>query len=115
MSASSSEKLPGTEKTMHKLLAITLLTGLVAAQDQVRYPPKPGPREFVLDDAHLLSPGTTADIRKLCEEVLNSKQAPIIVVTIHSLADQGASGWPIERYAMNLMAEWGVGWPEWNY
>ena len=35
--------------------------------------------------------------------------------TIPSLAAYGAGGWPIDRYAMNLMSEWGVGYPEWNY
>src|SRR6185369_4564491 len=56
-----------------------------------------------------------AEIRILCDEVLTKKRAPIIVVTIPSLASQGAQNWPIERYAMNLMGEWGIGWPEWNY
>lgn len=100
---------------MRTFLSVVVLTGLALAQEPVRYPPKPGPREFILDQANLLQPAHAADIRKLCSEVLTSKQAPIVVVTIPSLAEMGASGWPIERYAMNLMAEWGIGWPEWNY
>src|SRR5262252_1336634 len=98
------------------MLHLLLTAALGAApQGDVHYPPRPGPREFVLDEAKLLPDGAREQIRKLCDEVLTQKKAPIIVVTIESLASKGAGGWPIERYAMNLMDEWGVGWPDWNY
>ena len=100
---------------MIALMTPVLLLGTLLAQDGVRYPPKPGPREFILDEAKVLKSEDAAEIRSLCDEVLTKKKAPIIVVTIPSLAAYGASGWPIERYALNLMSEWGVGWSEWNY
>jgi uncharacterized protein len=96
--------------------SIFLILALLApTQDGVRYPAKPGPREFILDEAKLLKPEDAAEIRNLCDDALTKKKAPIIVVTIPSLASHGAAGWPIERYAMNLMGEWGVGSEDWNY
>jgi uncharacterized membrane protein YgcG len=100
---------------MNALLLASLLLCAAPAQETVRYPAKPGPREFILDEAKLLTPEDAAEIKTLCEEALTRKRAPIIVVTIPSLASYGAAGWPIERYAMNLMSEWGVGWEDWNY
>jgi uncharacterized protein len=84
-------------------------------QDGVHYPAKPGPRDFILDEAKVLKADDATEIRILCEEALTKKKAPIVVVTLPSLAAYGAQGWPIERYALNLMSEWGVGWADSNY
>lgn len=100
---------------MNCLLLSALLLGAAPAQETVRYPAKPAPREFLLDEAKLLKPEDAAEIKTLCEEALTKKRAPIIVVTVPSLAAYGAGSWPIERYAMNLMSEWGVGSEDWNY
>ena len=100
---------------MNTFLMSAVLLCAPAAADDVHYPPKPGPREFILDEAKLLTPEDAAAVKSLCDEALTRKRTPIIVVTIPSLAAYGASGWPIDRYAMNLMSEWGVGWEEWNY
>lgn len=100
---------------MNTLLLSAILLCAAPAQETVRYPAKPGPREFILDEAKLLKPEDAAEIRTLCDEALSRKRAPIIVVTIPSLASYGAATWPLERYAMNLMSEWGVGWEDWNY
>ena len=100
---------------MNTLLLSAILFCADPAQETVRYPAKPGPREFILDEAKLLKPEDAAEIKTLCEEALTRKRAPLIVVTIPSLASYGAATWPIERYAMNLMSEWGVGWEDWNY
>jgi uncharacterized protein len=100
---------------MTSAAVVLLLASALPACPQVRYPPRPAAREFIVDEAGLLKPDDAAEIRRLCDQVLTDKRAPIIVVTLRSLADYGASGWPVERYAMNLFSEWGVGWPEWNY
>lgn len=100
---------------MNALLLSALLFWAAPAADEVRYPAKPGPRDFILDEAKLLTQDDAAAVKALCEEVLTKRRAPIIVVTIPSLAKYGAAGWPIERYAMNLMSEWQVGWEDWNY
>ena len=96
------------------MLLTTALLGLTPPQGEVKYPPRPGPREFVLDEAKLLSPQIASEIRTLCDQTLTAKKVPIVVVTIPSLAAYGAGSWPIERYAMNLMGEWGIGWEDWN-
>jgi len=54
-------------------------------------------------------------IREVCGTLLDEKQVPIVVVTIPRLASYGAGDWTIERYAMNLFDEWGVGTQDWNY
>lgn len=100
---------------MNTLLLSAILLCAPAPADDVRYPAKPGPRDFILDEAKLLTSDDAAAVKTLCDEALTKKRAPIIVVTINSLADYGARGWPIERYAMNLMSEWGIGWEDWNY
>jgi uncharacterized protein len=100
---------------MNSFLMAAVLFSTASSQDPVKYPAKPGPRDFILDEAKLIQPDQAAEIRILCDEALSKKKAPIIVVTIPSLAAQGATGWPIERYALNLMSEWGVGWEDWNY
>ncbi len=92
-----------------------LLAAALAAHAQVRYPARPGDREFIVDEAGLLQPEAAAEIRRLANEALTKKKAPIVVVTIKSLADYGAAGWAIERYAMNLFSEWGIGWQDWNH
>src|SRR5262245_48646388 len=96
------------------LLVFSLLASLAQAQ-QVRYPPRPAQGEYLLDEAKLLNESDAAEIRKICGDVMTRKKAPIVVVTITSLADYGVPGWPIPRYAMNLFSEWGVGRSDWNY
>jgi len=100
---------------MNTFLTAVLFLVAPPAQEGVRYPPKPGPRAFILDEAKVLKADDATEIRILCDEALTKKKAPIVVVTIPSLAAYGAQGWPIERYALNLMSEWGVGWTDWNY
>jgi uncharacterized protein len=87
--------------------AVAFLTG--TAHAQVTYPPRPAEGEFIADAASLIQPQDKAKVRSTCEALLQSKGVPLLVVTINSMSDYGASGWPIERYAMNLFDEWGIG------
>src|ERR1051325_1283728 len=87
--------------------AVAFLTG--TAHAQVTYPPRPAEGEFLADAASLIQPQDKAKVRSTCEALLQSKGVPLLVVTINSMSDYGASGWPIERYAMNLFDEWGIG------
>lgn len=99
---------------MLTLLLTAALLGVATPQGDVRYPTRPGPRDFILDEAKLLPESVQTEIRTLCDQTLTQKKVPIVVVTIPSLASYGAGSWPIERYAMNLMAEWGIGFEDWN-
>lgn len=93
-----------------------LLAALLAlAPQDVKYPPKPGPREFIVDEAKVVSAEDAAEIKILCDEVLTKRKAPVIVVTIPSLAAYGAQGWSIDTYAGKLFGEWGIGWADTNY
>jgi uncharacterized protein len=96
------------------LLLSGALTRLAFAQE-LTYPPTPGERDFICDEANLLSPGDAAKIKEICDKLLSEKKVPIIVVTIPSLAKYGAAGWDIMVYAQNLFNNWGIGYPEWNY
>lgn len=80
-----------------------------AALGQVTYLARPAEGEFVADGAALLAPQDRAAIVATSSKLLAEQGVPLWVVTINSLADYGAAGWPIERYAMNLFAEWGIG------
>jgi uncharacterized protein len=82
--------------------------------------PRPGQHEFILDQANLLSEADKTKIRQISEKVLKDKAAPIIVVTIDSMAHHGGGGLRIETFAQLLFDQWGVGPAKvantpWNY
>jgi uncharacterized membrane protein YgcG len=89
-------------------LACWLLAAPIATA-QVRYPPRIADREFVLDEANLISQEDRQSIVAAATRALDEHRVPIIVVTIPSMDVYGAGGWSIERYAMNLFSEWGIG------
>jgi uncharacterized protein len=70
--------------------------------------PRPGPREFILDKANLLSPADRQTVRDICDRLLTDKATPIIVVTIESMADHGG-GLRIETFATLLFDQWQIG------
>src|SRR5258705_269389 len=43
------------------------------------------------------------------------KDLALVVAPIDSMSSSGASGWPSERYAMNLFDGWGIGRTDHNY
>jgi uncharacterized protein len=100
---------------MKILTVLALLASALPAAAQVRYPPRPAEDEPIVDLAGLIKAEDAAEIRDLCRKIQAEKRVPIKVVTIRSLGEYGASGWPIERYAMNLLGEWGVGSADWNH
>lgn len=69
----------------------------------------PGPREFILDKAHLLTEEDATKIREICDQLLTQKGTPIVVVTIESMADYGGAGLRIETFATLLFDQWGIG------
>ncbi|MEX2142547.1 MAG: TPM domain-containing protein [Pirellulales bacterium] len=81
---------------------------------------RPGEREFVLDQANLISDADTQAIKQLADKLLTDKAAPIIVVTIESMTQYGGSGLRIETFARLLFDQWGIGPVKlgdtsWNY
>lgn len=70
---------------------------------------RPGDREFVLDKAELIDAADEQKIREIADRLLTDKAAPIVVVTIESMAAHGGSGLRIETFARLLFDQWGVG------
>ena len=92
------------------LAAVALLLGLAApAVAQVTYPPRIGASDYIGDFADLITPADEEKVKAAAAKLLTDQGIPLVVVTINSMADYGARNWPIERYAMNLFAEWGIG------
>jgi len=84
--------------------------GLAFAQLPQQIPlDRPGDRDFIVDKANLISDADEQKIRQLADKLLTDKAAPIIVVTIESLAQYGGTGLRIETYARLLFDQWGIG------
>ncbi len=87
------------------LLASVLALGIsLAAQT---FPSRPLQREFIVDEANLISPPDREQIKRICARLLEERQIPIVVVTIPSLAKYG--GLDVESYALGLFNNWGIG------
>ncbi len=67
---------------------------------------RPGPREFILDNAELLSPEEKEKLKQICDKLLTDKATPINIVTIDSMAEYGGAGMRIETFAMLLFNQW---------
>ena len=81
---------------------------------------RPGDREFVLDTANMIDDADARTIKQLADKLLTDKGAPIIVVTIESMAQHGGAGLRIETFARLLFDQWGIGpvklgETQWNY
>lgn len=81
---------------------------------------RPGDREFVLDLANMITEEDEQKIKQLADTLLTDKAAPIIVVTIESMAQHGGAGMRIKTFAHLLFDQWGIGPAKlgdttWNY
>jgi uncharacterized protein len=70
---------------------------------------RPGPREFVRDQADMIDSADEQRIREICDKLLTDKATPIIVVTIESMAEHGGAGLRIETFATLLFNQWQIG------
>jgi uncharacterized protein len=78
-----------------------LVTGIVARAESVD---QLQPTGYVNDFAHVLDPGTKAQIEDICRQVDEKAHAQIALVTINTLDDRD-----IESYAVDLFHKWGIG------
>jgi uncharacterized protein len=62
------------------------------------------PTGYVNDFAHVLDPGTVAQLADLAQQIDTQAHAQIAVVTVSSL-----DGSDIESYAVDLYKKWGIG------
>lgn len=102
---------------MTRLIMPIMVALVIAAPTlaDVTFPERIGQREFILDEADLISDADEQTIRTICDTLLTERQIPIIVVTIDSLADYGARHMTIEQYAFDLFNEWEIGFADYNY
>jgi uncharacterized protein len=109
----------------HSLVGIILLLSVASRVAFAQVPgqialDRPGDRQFVLDLAGMIDDADEKTIKELADKLLTDKAAPIIVVTIESMAQHGGEGLRIETFARLLFDQWGIG-PEklgdtqWNY
>lgn len=75
---------------------------------------RPGDREFLRDQAQLLSAADSEEIRTRCDKLLTDKATPIIVITIDRMADHGGEGMRIETFARLLFDKWEIGQAQLN-
>jgi uncharacterized protein len=92
---------------------LLLGVGAVTSLPAQTFPEQPGPRDFVLDEANLIGAQDRQQIRNICDRLLTERRVPIVVVTISSLAQYGASD--IEAYARALFDHWGIGYQDYNH
>jgi uncharacterized membrane protein YgcG len=90
------------------LLLMALMAGPVVSDAVATpsFPTPPPPGRFIIDGARLISSEDGAEIGRLADALLTETRYPISVVTIRSLAAQGADGYTIERYAAELLQSW---------
>lgn len=96
----------------HSIPLVALLIALVTqasadAAGTPTFPAAPPPGRVILDGAGLINGGDASEIVRLAEALLTEKRYPIRVVSIRSLAAQGAPDYTVERYAAELMRAWG--------
>jgi uncharacterized protein len=82
-----------------------LLFSTVAVGAAIR-PPEEG--HFVVDLAKLLDPENVASLNAICNKSQIQRDVPIYVVTIESIATQGAQDTSIESFAWELFEQWGL-------
>ncbi len=75
---------------------------------------RPGDREFVRDNANMLTEPDEAEIVSICDKLLTDKATPIIVITIDRMSNHGGNGMRIETFARLLFDQWEIGQAELN-
>jgi uncharacterized protein len=91
------------------LLSMALVVGPLSSDGwgKPSFPPQPWPRSFVSDAAGLITAEDSHEINRLAG-ALRRDGYPVGVVTIRSLAGQGAEDYTIEEYASELLQSWRV-------
>jgi len=83
------------------LVALAVLISLPVCAEPISHL---HPTGYVNDFAHVLDPGTVAQLDNICQQIDQKAHAQIAVVTINSL-----DGADIESYSADLFKKWGIG------
>ena len=87
-------------------MAVVAVGFVADASAKASYPAPPPPGRIVSDAAGLIDKEDAAEIERLGAALLAEKGYPVAVVTIRSLAGQGAADYAIDRYALEVMQSW---------
>jgi uncharacterized protein len=90
------------------LVSLSALPVLGAGGGLIQLDP-PGQRDFILDKAGIIAEKDAIAFRKLADTLLTDKAAPIVVVTINSMAEHNGQGMRIETFATLLFNQWAIG------
>jgi len=103
---------------MNRLMLLTASFSLLLASEASAFQQidlqRPGDKEFVRDEAGLLSEQDRKSIIADCEKLLRDKATPIIVVTINDMKSHGGAGMRIETFSRFLFDQWEIGHAEVN-
>lgn len=87
-------------------LALAMIASSASAQPRLSVG-RPGDREFVRDEAGLLSDADAKEVAQRCDQLLTDTDTPIFVVTVQRMADYGGQGLTIGQFARTLFDDWG--------
>ncbi|ODA32501.1 TPM domain-containing protein [Planctopirus hydrillae] len=86
----------------------TALPGTAFAQHLISMM-RPAEGQFIVDRASLLKQADYETVERLADNLLKSRAAPLIVVTISTMAEVGGEGMSIDMFARTLFDQWGIG------
>jgi uncharacterized membrane protein YgcG len=94
-----------SRRAVHVLVLLAAFVFVSGAAAEPSFPAPP-PGRAVSDTAGLIAKEDAAVIERIAAALRVEKTYPVGVVTIRSLAAQGASAYTIERYAAEMMRAW---------
>jgi uncharacterized protein len=96
-------------RSVVQLIVVSLalvVAPLAGARGKLTFPATPLSGTFSTDAAGLISKEHSSEIDGLAAALLAEKGYPVRVVTIRSLAAQGAAGYTVDQYAAELLQSW---------
>jgi len=94
---------------MRRVIALCALVTIPCLAQDINIA-KPADREFVVDNASMLTGEDKATITALCGQCLRDRAIPIVVVTIPSMASCAPQNLSIEAFAKQLFNQWEMGY-----
>lgn len=96
------------------LLVLLVLLSPGSLKATVLFPNLPPSSTYYVDLAHVITLEDGKEIDRMAEQLWQNEKVPLLVVTISSLAEQGAGNLSIEFYSKELFNHWKIGSQENN-
>ena len=68
--------------------------------------PRPSDRQFILDEADLLSPAAELQLQQRCDQLLRDTGVPVAVLTIKQMQDYGSEAESFQIFARRVLKHW---------